>query len=78
MTTLKQGERTEQRVVDHRVVFEGCGHPQFDITSGELVRRLQEGGDIQPGTLVRLAHFDDGRSWFEVVRVLEVHAPAAA
>lgn len=77
-TALQQGERVEQRVDRHRVIFEGSGRPEFDITDGELVKRLQAGDEVAAGTRVRIAHHEDGRNWFEVVRVVEVTAPAAA
>ena len=77
-TALQQGERIEKRVDKHRVIFEGSGRPEFDITDGELVKRLQAGVVVAAGTRVRIAHYEEGRNWFEVVRVVEVTAPAAA
>lgn len=74
MSQLKRGERREERLLDRVITFEGGAGPGFDLTDGALIRLLQEGGEIAIGTRVRIAHYDDARSWFEVVTIVAVES----
>jgi len=75
---LKRGERQEHRIGAHRVTFTRAAGTEFDITDGELIKRLQDGDDIAAGTRVRVAmHDDDGRR-FEVWLIVSTAARNAA
>ena len=75
---LKAGERSTERLGSVHVTFEGVLGPDFDMTDGQLITALQRGTPVDPGTRVRIAHYDDARNWFEVVAVIEVVARRAA
>lgn len=63
--------RNTHKLADKLVTFERC-EPDFDITDGQLLRALQTGRAVEPGTRVRIAHYEDARTWFEVVRIVEI------
>ena len=75
---LKQGERQEHRIGPHRVTFTRAAGTVFDITDGELIKRLQDGDGVADGTRVRVAMHDDDGPRFEVWLVVSTAARNAA
>lgn len=74
---LEAGQSARERIGNAYVTFEGTTSPEFDITDGQLLRRLQAREHIAPGTRVRVSHYDDRGTWFEVAKVVAVELPRA-
>ena len=70
--TLERGQRETQRLGDLWVTFEGGAGPDFDVTDGQLLAKIQRREHVAIGTRVRIAHYDDAGTWHEVWAILEV------
>lgn len=69
--SLAQRETKVERLLGYKITFAGASGADFDVTDGELVRAIQRGEIPAVGTRVRVAHYDDTRSWYEVVEVVD-------
>ncbi len=75
---VNQGEQQQHRIGSHRVTFTRAVGTAFDIKAGELIARLQAGGDIAAGTRVRVAIHDDTGASFQVWMIVSTAARNAA
>lgn len=75
---LAAGERTTERVGGVYVTFEGTADESFEITDKQLLAAIQARQLVEPGTRVRVAHYDDRRRWFEILRVIGIRSTRAA
>jgi hypothetical protein len=72
MLRLERGQRQTHRLGDCWITFEGAGGPSYDLTDGQLLARIQSRQPIAIGTRVRVGHYDDAGTWYEIWKILEV------
>ncbi len=76
MITTPACEQTTERIGGVNVTFIAASGHEFDITDGQLLTALQRRDRVAPGTRVRLAHYDEKRTWFEVLEVRKIEVAA--
>lgn len=74
--TLASDEQVTERIGGVNVTFAGARGHEFDMTDGQFLTAIQRRDLVAAGTRVRVTHYDDHRTWFEILEVRKVEAAA--